>query len=458
MASQPIDDTNREFALVVYGATGFTGSLVAEHLCRYYLAEDGDFRVKFALAGRSMSKLQEVRRRVCANVKRQNCEQLIPLIVADSADEESLVRMCSRTRAIVTTVGPYLQYGEPLVRACVDARTHYCDLVGEMPFIVKMSNKYGALAAERGVKIVHCCGFDSVPSDLGVLLAEETALRVAKAPCETVRSHKALCVCVRLFVSCSKVKTAVISAKGSVSGGTIASLLGVSGSDGLGGNPYYLMERAFPEGKSVTRPTEAAPRVRFVSYDKDFGYGAFFVMGALNENVTRWSNALMNFKYGKNFKYHEMVAAPDQGFFTAAFISLFTYLSLFVIKVKPLRSLLFALGVLPKPGEGPSRKTMESGSFEMKTIGRTSPNTASGSRVLRVSVSLGSKQGDPGYHETAKMLAEAGLCMALQLDSCTRLCGVCSPAAGIGTVLKDRLADKGFFFNIETAEEDAGQK
>ncbi|PFH37013.1 saccharopine dehydrogenase domain-containing protein [Besnoitia besnoiti] len=430
MSTQPFHDADREFDLVAYGATGYTGRLVAEYLCKHYVGPGGELLIKFALAARSLSKLQEARQAACNLAGRSEIADKIPLIVADSANEASLVEMCKRTRVVVTTVGPYLKYGEPLVKACVEARTHYCDLVGEMPFIARTSKEYGRLAAERGVKIVHCCGFDSVPSDLSCLLLEEAALKTAGAPCESVT-------------------TGVTEVAGGFSGGTLDSLTSLK-TDKDTFDPYYLCKHALPTDKPFTLPSKMPSPVRLLSHDRDLGYGGFFVMAPLNENVVRWSNALMDNKYGKNLLYREMVTTRNGGIFTNACISLCTYAVLFLVSIRPIRSLLLAFGLLPQPGEGPSRKTLESGYFEMRAVGRT--RTASGKR-LRCSVTIGSKLGDPGYHETAKMLSECGLSLALDLDKCTKYCGVGSPAATIGNVLKDRLEAKGFYFKVDADEE-----
>nr|CEL69515.1 TPA: saccharopine dehydrogenase, putative [Neospora caninum Liverpool] len=431
MEGQPLNDASREFDIVVYGATGFTGRLVAEYFCKQYLTDSGEFLVKFALAGRSMKKLEEACEAACARAGRES--KHIPLIVADSSDEASLAAMCKRTKVIITTVGPYLKYGEPLVKACVEVRTHYCDLVGEAPFIVATSQKYGHLAAERGVKIVHCCGFDSVPSDLSCLLLEETALRTAKAPCESVT-------------------TAVTEMRGGFSGGTVASLLNLSGSEDTY-SPYYLCNRALPENVSFTPPSKPYFPVRFLTHDKDFGYGAFFIMAPLNEQVVRWSSALMGSRYGKDFAYREMMSVNRGGFFSALCTSLLVYTGLLCMSFRPLRWLLFALKILPQPGEGPSQRLLDSGFFQMRAVGRTRCVEQPG-RALRVSVTIGSKLGDPGYRETAKMIAETALCMALNMDKCTKFCGVGSPAACVGTVLKERLEAKGFYFEIDTKEEE----
>ncbi|KEP62711.1 UNVERIFIED_CONTAM: saccharopine dehydrogenase domain-containing protein [Hammondia hammondi] len=431
MEGQPLNDAGREFDVIVYGATGFTGRLVAEYFCQHYVTENGEFLVRFALAGRSMKKLEESRQTACTRARREAYTEKIPLIAADSSDEASLAEMCRRAKVIITTVGPYLKYGEPLVKACVDSRTHYCDLVGEAPFVALTSQKYGRLAAERGVKVVHCCGFDSVPSDLSCLLLQDAALKAANAPCELV-------------------STAVTQLHGGFSGGTVASLLNLAGSKDTF-DPYYLCKHALPEFVSFTPSSKAYSPVRFMTHDKDFGYGAFFIMAPLNEQVVRWSNALMGFKYGKDFVYRELMSVNKGGFFSALTTSLLVYAGMLCIKFSPIRSLLFALRLLPQPGEGPSQKVLDSGFFEMRAVGRT---RAKSGQTFRVSVTVGSKLGDPGYRETAKMIAETGLCMALNMDKCTKLCGVGSPSASVGTVLRDRLEKKGFYFQVDTHEEE----
>ncbi|KFG41346.1 saccharopine dehydrogenase domain-containing protein, partial [Toxoplasma gondii p89] len=246
------------------------------------------------------------------------------------------------------------------------------------------------------------------------------------------------------------VSTAVTELHGGFSGGTVASLLNLAGSKDTF-DPYYLCKQALPECVSFTPSSKAYSPVRFMTHDKDFGYGAFFIMAPLNEQVVRWSNALMGFKYGKDFVYRELMSVNKGGFFSALTTSMLVYVGMLCIKFSPIRSLLFALRLLPQPGEGPSQKVLDSGFFEMRAVGRTQSKSG---QNFRVSVTVGSKLGDPGYRETAKMIAETGLCMALNMDKCTKLCGVGSPSASVGSVLKDRLEKKGFYFEVDTHEEE----
>lgn len=433
----PVKDDQREFDVIVYGATGFTGELAAEHLCSYYLTRDGKYNgARFALAGRSLRKLEDVRDRLTKRLSKPL--DTVPLVVADSSDPDSLISMCERTRVVATTVGPYLLYGEPLVAACVKCRTHYCDLTGELPFIAKVFREYGQRAVEQGVKIVHTCGWISVAADLSCLLLEETSLKRAGRPCE-------------------EVKTAVTKLGGGVSGGTLASAADLMDDPSLT-DPYYLCKHALPKNLSYEFPEKPTLRAaKYVEYDKDFGYTGMYLGGSVDGTVVRWTSALLGNMYGKNLTY-SVVRAPEKASrLYMLFTSLVLYLSVYAFRFKAIRSLLYALHVLPRPGEGPSRDTLEKGCYKMRTVGRThSDKREDGStKVLRTEVALAGDGGDPGYSGAAKMMCEAALCMAKQMDECTQLCGVLSPAAAVGAVLKKRLQAKGVKIEVETVEEGA---
>ncbi|CDJ69799.1 saccharopine dehydrogenase, putative [Eimeria necatrix] len=305
-------------------------------------------------------------------------------------------------------------YGEPVARACVEARTHYCDLTAEMPFVAMLHARHGLAAKERGVKLISFCGFDSIPSDLCVFMIQNKAIELTGKPCK-------------------EVKLAVRSIRGGVSGATIESALNVMGHSSMS-NPYYLLQHAADNSQTLGQQLPVQPRVCALHYDQDFGYSTFFVMSRVNENVVRWTNALLGYRYGPSFVYYEMLACSFN-LLTAAVVLVCTYTSLLAVGCPVSRLLLRLLRLLPAAGEGPSVRTLRSGCFRMEAVGRCSAGT------LRAAV--GSSWGDPGYSETAKMIAETALAVALELSCCSKLTGTLSPAAAAGEPLIRRLRAKG---------------
>jgi short subunit dehydrogenase-like uncharacterized protein len=392
----------REFDVIVWGASGFTGRLVAEHLLAGY-GIDGALR--WALAGRNESRLAEVRRGLGAEAA------ALPLIIADADDAVSLDAVAQRTRVVCTTVGPYALYGSALVAACVARGTHYCDLTGEVPWMRRMIDSHHQHARETGARIVHTCGFDSIPSDLGVWFLQR----------EMRRRHG---------TGGDRVKFRLRDARGGFSGGTIASMLNMldeaerdPGVRAVLADPYGLN----PDGerRGLDGPDRALPE-----YDTDFdAWAAPFVMGAINTRVVRRSNALLGHAYGRDFRYDEGMLLPFGmwGFPLAAMVSTGTAAAGAVASIGPLRRTLSRL--LPQPGQGPSRQARESGYFRIELLGRTAAGD-----VLRVAVH---GDRDPGYGATARMLGETAVCLAK--DPLQTPGGVLTPAAAMGDALLERL-------------------
>lgn len=389
---------DRTFAVVVFGATGFAGRLVAEYL-------QDHAQGPWAIAGRSRSKLEAI----AASLAQRRPEAPAPALrVVDSTDRAALDALAAETRVICTTVGPYARYGAAVVAACVAKGTHYCDLTGEPQFVRQMIDAHHEAAAAAGVRIVHCCGFDSIPSDLGTLLVQETAIEADGEPCD-------------------EVEYVLRYANGGFSGGTIASLVNVLEEAGdpavrrVLGDPYSLAGERGPDGREQTgvRYSEAAD-----------AWTGPFVMAAVNERVVRRSNALLGYRYGKDFRYGESMQM-GRGFsgrlkalgLTAALGS-FTGLML----IPPVRRLLLKR-VLPAPGEGPSPEAIANGNFGARLYGKR------GGRVVVTVDVVG--QRDPGYGATACMLGES----ALLLASATPLgpAGVGTPASSLGRPLIERL-------------------
>ena len=406
---------NHEFEVVVYGATGFTGKLVAEYLLNKY-GVGGELR--WAMGGRSLQKLEQVRDEL------QNSN--IPLVTADSDDEASLREMVSRTKVICTTVGPYALYGSKLVAACAESGTHYCDLTGETQWMRRMIDAHQQDAQASGARIVHTCGFDSIPSDLGVLFLQNAMMSSHGTP------------------ACH-VKYRVARADGGFSGGTVASLINVMEEASkdrslrkLLADPYSLNPESSHRGSDVNDQTGAI-------WDEDFGRWTLpFVMAAINTRVVRRSNALMNERYGTDFRYDEAVLAPKgQGGLKSKLAAAAMTGGTAVLAIAPLRAI--AKRFLPSPGEGPSQEVREKGSYEILLHG-TNPVDRDKDMVAKVTGDM-----DPGYGSTSKMLAEAAVCLAQDELSCGG--GIWTPASAMGTELITRLeANAGLTFSIVEGE------
>ncbi len=402
-----------EFDVVVWGATGFTGRLVAEYLYERYGAS-GELR--WAMGGRNESKLSAVRDEIGADG--------VPLLVGDAGDPASLDALAAQTRVVCTTVGPYAKYGSELVAACARQGTHYCDLAGEAQWIRRMIDAHEETAARSGARIVHCCGFDSIPSDLGVHFLQREAVARHGEPCE-------------------EVKLRVRAMKGGASGGTAASLMLVVEAARedrriarVLKNPYSLN----PEGE---REGPDRPDQQGAAYDEDVdAWTGPFVMAAINGKVVRRSNAVQGYPYGRDFRYSEAVITGPGLAGHAKALALTAGLGGLLVGAAfaPSRYLLNRF-VLPSPGEGPSRQQRENGFFNLRLIGRYADG-----RRLRATVTA---DRDPGYGATSGMLAEAAVCLAQDVPRERVAGGFWTPASALGDPLIERLrARAGMGFEI----------
>jgi short subunit dehydrogenase-like uncharacterized protein len=401
----------RELDVVLYGATGFVGKLTAE-----YLARNAPPTARIGLGGRSQEKLETLKASLGA------AAQDWPVVVADSQDTAALKAMAERTTAIATTVGPYKQYGTPLVQACVDAGTHYGDLTGESLFMRETIDRFDAPAQASGARIVHNCGFDSIPSDIGVWLLHE----------ELGELRETTFVVRRL--------------KGGASGGTIASLKGTI--DDIKKDRSLLKVVGDPYGLSPDRKAE--PKLgnerdlQFVEHSEELGtWLAPFVMAAINTRVVRRSNALLGWPYGREFKYREVMAMGDGITGRAKGMALAGGLGALTagLAVPPSRFVLDK--VLPDPGEGPKDELVKNGFYEIEIHTKT----PSGEHwVCDVQA-----KGDPGYGATAVMLGESALCLGLDTGELPERAGVLTPATAMGTVLAERLRAAGQVFDVHRA-------
>ena len=406
---------SRDLDVVVYGATGFVGELTARHLADH--APEG---TRIGLAGRSETKLAAVRRRLGENA------QNWPLIVADSDSPSSLDAMCERTQVVCTTVGPYLRYGENLVISAANAGTDYVDLTGEVPFVRYSVDKADELAAVSGARIVHSCGFDSVPSDLGAYLLHRAITEDGAG-------------------EMTDTTMVVTSLRGGVSGGTLDSVRVISEQAKDAETRRLLLNpQALSGGSGDT------PRVGINSEPSDItpvdakkvdpslrGTLAPFFMSSYNTRVVRRSNYLLDGAYGDGFRYQETMSVggvPGLSAALAGVVTVGTGAFLGAMSFAPTRKILDL--VLPKPGTGPSEKSRETGNFVTQTF----TTTTSGRRYR----SQMRAHGDPGYKATAVMLGESALALALDRDRLPDRAGVLTPAVAMGDVLIDRLQAAGF--------------
>jgi len=397
--------TNRDFDIVVWGATGFTGALVAEYLLSEYGVGDS---LRWAIAGRSEAKLETLRHALGPKAVS------LPSIVADSFDEQKLSAMAAKTRVVITTVGPYAKYGSKLVAACVAHGTHYCDLAGEAQWIRRMIDEHHDAAVDSGARIVHCCGFDSVPMDIGVWFLQQEAMR-------------------RHGNYCSSIQMLVKATKGGPSGGTIASVLNLIKEARADrdvarvlGDPYGL--NPADEHHGSDKPDQRNVRFEEVADT----WTAPFVMAGINTKVVRRSQALLGYPYGRYFRYREavMMGKGAQAWLKASAMT--AGLGSFVAAASfgVTRGLLERF-VLPKPGEGPNREQRENGFFDLRQFGTLPDGTVIRSRITG--------DRDPGYGSTSKMLAESAVCLAS--NDLPSGGGALTPASAMADALLGRLQE-----------------
>lgn len=397
-----MDNNNKEFDIIVWGASGFTGRLVAEYLYQRY---GYGKNLNWAMGGRNQAKLEQIRASVA--------DASVPLVIADSFDEQSLNSMVVRTKVICTTVGPYAKYGSKLVSACVANGVDYCDLTGEVQWMRRMIDKHHEAAKAKGVKIVHTCGFDSIPFDMGVYFMQQQALSQKKQRAKQIKMR------VRAF-------------RGGISGGTYASLSNVleeAEKDrsiyGVLLNPYGLN----PEGEQQGPDRRDLQKVVYDTTAKSWIYP--FIMAGINTKVVRRSNALAGYPYGKDFRYDEAIMSGDG--FSGRLKGISAALPLGVLSMAKPGSFLKKMidKRLPKPGEGPSKNSREKGFYNLKYFITLEDGSLAQGKVTG--------DMDPGYGSTSKMLAESAICLAK--DTLPTAAGVLTPSVAMGDVLLKRLQD-----------------
>jgi short subunit dehydrogenase-like uncharacterized protein len=412
--------TPREFDIVLYGATGFAGKLTAEYLAR---AGAG---ARIALAGRSTDRLRAVRDTL------GEAAQSWPVLTADAASPSTLNEMAACTQVVVTTVGPYAQYGMPVVAACAAAGTDYADLTGEAMFIRESIDLYHKQAADTGARIVHCSGFDSIPSDMTVYALYRAARDDGTGELGDTN-----------FV--------MRSLAAGVSGGTVASIMGVLRA--ASSDPEIRRQLADPYTLSTDRGAEPElgrqadlpwRRGRYIAPELTGVWTVGFLMSSINTRIVRRSNALLDWAYGRRFRYSEHMSlgssplAPVASALMAGFGNASFGLGSRYFRLLP-RPLLDR--ITPKPGTGPSPNVRDRGYYRLETY----TTTTSGARY----VARMEQRGDPGYKATSVLLGECGLALALDRDKLSDLRGVLTPAAAMGDVLLTRLPAAGVSLGTE---------
>lgn len=405
--NKKINSEKRAYAVVLYGATSFVGQITAHYLAEFLSAnkDKSGSEINWAIAGRDQEKLNELQSKLTSKVD---------IIIANSDDAASLDAMTEQTQVIISTVGPYLKYGEPLIKSCVDNGTDYVDLTGEAIFIKDMMDKYQEAAKQSGARIVNSCGFDSIPSDLGVYFTQKQAEAKFDSACDVIHMR-------------------VKAAKGGLSGGTIASMATIFEEVGQDksrrkqvANPYLLND-------DKNAPNVRQSNVSKPEYDSEHQrWLAPFVMASINTRIVHRSNQLLGYEYGREFKYDEAMWMKDglKGKLTSYALSAGLLGFATAMMITPSRELL-SKHVLPKSGSGPSKEEQENGYFDIRLFGQTANKDSITTKVT------GDK--DPGYGSTSRMLSQAALCLAQDISKEEVKGGFWTPASAMGDKLLARL-------------------
>ena len=400
----------RAYDVILYGATSFVGALTAEHL-----AAHAPLGTRVALAGRSRGKLEAVR----AGLPGRGRDW--PLVVADSSDADALAAMAASTTALATTVGPYAKYGLPVVEACATAGTHYADLTGEVQFAREAIDRTDAAARATGARVVHSCGYDSVPSDLGVLMLHERVEADGAGELTDV--------------------TMTASARGGFSGGTIDSLRGEIDT----ARADRAKARLARDAHSLSPDRTAEPDVEQPSdtpmpSQVDGRWVGPFVMASYNTRIVRRSNGITGWSYGKDLRYSEVMATGKGPVGAVAAYGMTAGLGALVGALSNGVTRPLVDRVLPAPGTGPGPKARAAGWFRSAFVATTSTGATYHARVAG--------SGDPGYAATAVMLGESALCLALDGDRLPERAGSLTPATAMGDALIERLRAQGHTYEV----------
>jgi short subunit dehydrogenase-like uncharacterized protein len=391
--------------IVIYGATSFVGKLVVEHFAKTHGIGQG---LSWAIAGRSRDKLEAVRRQQGPGAEG------IPILIADADNLPALKAMCAQARVVISMAGPFALHGSKLVQACAETGTDYCDITGEPIWVAEMIQRHEATAKATGARLISFCGFDSIPSDLGVHLLQQEAMRRFGQPCSHVRLR-------------------VMHARGNPPGGTYASAMDAIGKASTDAayrkamfNPYLIC----PEGHGFTARQSHA---FLPAFDRTIRqWTAHFVMGNINTRVVHRSNALLGRAYGAAFRYDEAIAVGPGplGWIGAQLVS-GLMLGFVTLAALPVSRQLLTRFVLPKPGEGSDLSKLARCNFDVRLIGELE-----GHEPVQVALR---GQGDPACYATARMIAEAGACLAMDVDKQAVPGGFGTPATVLGDKLIERL-------------------
>ena len=399
----------KQFDIIIWGASSFTGKLVTEYLFNKF----GSSKIKWAIAGRDLGKLKKVRSQVA--------DKNIPIFIADSFDEESLLKFIKKTKVICSTVGPYSLYGTKLVKLCVENYTNYCDITGEAHWIRTLIDNFHEEAKSKKIKIVNSCGFDSIPSDMGVYFIQNEMKKIYKTYAKSIKMR-------------------VAGIRGGISGGTYSSinnLLKEAYADKsvfkVLNNPYGLNPKDKMEGLDKKD-------LRKIIFDKESNSWIYpFIMAGINTKIVRRSNALLNFQYGKGFRYNEaMMAGKGISGFWKAILAVFPPALIGLNPNSFLKKIINSF--MPKPGEGPGVEKRKNGFYNLRFYITIDEKRKAFAKVIGDS--------DPGYGSTSKMLAESSLCLAF--DNLPKNYGILTPSSAMGEKLLDRLIkNAGLSFEIK---------
>jgi len=404
---------SKQYDIIVYGASSFVGQILTQYLSRHLTEQSS---IRWALAGRNKAKLAQVQ----ASTETKD----IDVIIADAGDSRSLDSMCRQAKVIISTVGPYALYGEPLIKSCVESGTDYVDLTGEVQWIDRMLEKYEEKAKKSGARIINCCGFDSIPSDMGAYFLQQQAQK-------------------RFGQAVPATKMAVKKIRGGASGGTIASVINLT-KEAISDpslrkkllDPYLICPKPNQHTENNLDSSSAF-------FDADFdAWTAPFIMAGINTRVVFRTNTLTNYSYGKNFEYSEVMLTGNKSGSkrNAKGMALGIKAFLVLAAMAPTRWFLEKY-LLPKPGEGPAPQEQEEGFFDIRHLAKTEDG-----QVIEIKVT-GDK--DPGYGSTGKMLAQAALCLANDVSPEEKGGGFWTPASIFGNKLIARLeAHAGLTFEL----------
>jgi short subunit dehydrogenase-like uncharacterized protein len=393
----------RDFDLVIFGATGFTGRLVAEYVAKQ--PGPSGKKTRWAIAGRNKDKLEALALGV-------------PILVGDAGDRAAMARIAAQTKVVCTTVGPYAKYGAEVVAACAEAGTHYCDLTGEVHFMRRSIDANQARAEATGARIVHTCGFDSIPSDLGTYLAQQEFIRRFGKPATLVTA---------LFGESS----------GGISGGTVASAFNMADEGAHDRDLRRLLANPYALDPDPTRARAPSPDEKTIGWDANLKMFTLpFVMAQVNTRVVRRSHALAGFPWGPNFRYREVMSTPGSPKGLVMATGVFAGLAGLALALASPRLRGMLAKRAPQPGEGPSEEKRTHGHWKARIVAERD-----GQRLVYLAAD---SAGDPGYGSTAKMLGESALCLAH--DTLTSAGGVTTPSIAMGDALAVRLRKAGLVF------------